>query len=150
MRKIPSFFQTICLALTAIAVVVLIAVFGGLIVFPTPDALFAALTSGEIWFAVQLSLTTAVISTLCCVVVAVPVAYVMTRTPFAGKGGSNILLTLPLSLPPLVAGVALLIFLSPVTAPVGQLLSGFGIFIVYTPVAIVIAQFFVNLPYMIR
>ncbi|MDE2519019.1 MAG: ABC transporter permease subunit [Methanocorpusculum sp.] len=150
MQKTPSFFQALCLALTAAAVILLIVVFGGLVIFPTPEALLAALTSEEIWFAVQLSLITAVISTFCCVAAAVPVAYIMTRKPFAGKRWVNILLNLPLSLPPLVAGVALLIFLSPVTSPVGQFLSGFGIFIVYTPIAIVIAQFFVNLPYMIR
>lgn len=150
MRTSPSFFSAFCLALTAAAVLLLIIVFGGLVIFPTPEALWSALVSGEIWFAVQLSLGTAVASTLCCVAVAVPVAYVMTRTPFAGKRWINILLNLPLSLPPLVAGVALLIFLSPVTSPVGQFLSDFGIFIVYTPAAIIIAQFFVNLPYMIR
>lgn len=150
MQETPSFVQALCLALTAAAVILLLVVFGGLVIFPTPEALLAALTSDEIWFAVQLSLITAVLSTLCCVAAAVPVAYVMTRKSFAGKRWINILLNLPLSLPPLVAGVALLIFLSPVTSPVGQFLSGLGIFIVYTPVAIVIAQFFVNLPYMIR
>ncbi|MCQ2355959.1 MAG: hypothetical protein MJ014_02910 [Methanocorpusculum sp.] len=47
----------------------------------------------------------------------------MTRKPFVGKRWINILLNLQLSLLPLVTGVALLIFLSPVTSPVGQFLS---------------------------
>ncbi len=150
MQKLPSFFQTVCLFFSAAAVVLLAAVFGGLVIFPSPEALVAAVTSGEILFAVQLSVVTAIVSTAACMVAAIPIAYAMTRVSFAGKRWVNIFLNLPLSLPPLVAGVALLIFLSPVTSPVGQVLSGLGLYVVYTPAAIVIAQFFVNLPYMIR
>lgn len=150
MKKTPSFFQTVCVLLSVAAVVLLVVVFGGLVVFPSPEALIRVLISGEILFAIWLSLVTAVLSTAACVVAAVPIAYAMTRYSFTGKRWMNILLNLPLSLPPLVAGVALLIFLSPVTSPVGQVLSGFGLYVVYTPAAIVIAQFFVNLPYMIR
>ncbi len=146
----PTLFQVCCTGISLLSVLILIAVFGGLIVFPSPEALFRSLTSPEIWFAIRLSVITAVISTLLCILVSLPVAYSMVRYRFFGKRWINILLNLPLSLPPLVAGVALLIFLSPVTSPVGQLLSSMGLSLVYTPAAIILAQFFVNTPYMIR
>ncbi len=72
----------------------------------------------------------------------------MTRFSFPGKSLANVIVNLPLSLPPLVAGVALLIFFGP--SLVGTVLRASGIDIVYTVTAIVVAQFFVNVPYMIR
>jgi len=60
----------------------------------------------------------------------------------------GLIISLPLSLPPLVAGIALLIFFGP--SFFGELLRTIGIDIVYTTGAIIIAQFFVNVPYLIR
>lgn len=146
----PTFFQVICIGISLIVVLVLVAVFLGLILFSSPEALLASLLSEEIWYAIKLSVITAVISTLFCLVIAIPVAYSMVRFEFLGKQWVNVLLNLPLSLPPLVAGVALLIFLSPATSPIGQFLSHMGVYVVYTPAAIIIAQIFVNAPYMVR
>ena len=146
----PTVFQVCCIGISLLVVVLLLAVFGGLVVFPSPEALLRSLASPEIWFAIQLSVITALISTLLCILVSLPVAYSMARYRFFGKRWVNILLNLPLALPPLVAGVALLIFLSPVTSPAGRFLSDMGLSLVYTPAAIIIAQFFVNTPYMIR
>jgi molybdate transport system permease protein len=150
MKKNRTVFRTVCITLSAAVVILLVIIFGGLVLYPSPEALFRCLSSAEIWFAVQLSVVTAVISTLLSMLIAIPVAYSMVRYQFHGKRVLNILLNLPLSLPPLVAGVALLIFLSPTTSPIGQFLSSFGVYVVYTPVAIIIAQFFVNTPYMVR
>lgn len=149
-RCSPTFFQAVCIGISLIAVIILLAVFLGLILFSSPEALITSFLSEEIWYAIQLSIITAVISTLICLIIAIPIAYSMTRFSFFGKQWVNVLLNLPLSLPPLVAGVALLIFLSPVTSPVGQFFTCLGIYVVYTPAAIVIAQVFVNAPYMVR
>ncbi|MCK9312705.1 MAG: ABC transporter permease [Methanocorpusculum sp.] len=149
-RRLPTFFQAVCIGISLIVVLVLIAVFLGLILFSSPETLVVCLFSEEIWYAIRLSVITAVISTLLCLIIAVPVAYSMVRFKFFGKQWVNVLLNLPLSLPPLVAGVALLIFLSPATSPAGQFLSSMGIYVVYTSAAIVIAQVFVNAPYMVR
>ncbi len=149
-RRLPTLFQAVCIGISLIAVVILLAVFLGLILFSSPEALITSFLSEEIWYAIQLSIITAVISTLICLIIAVPIAYSMTRFSFLGKQWVNVLLNLPLSLPPLVAGVALQIFLSPVTSPVGQFFTGLGIYVVYNPMAIIIAQVFVNAPYMVR
>ncbi|MBO4522147.1 MAG: molybdate ABC transporter permease subunit [Methanomicrobium sp.] len=145
-----SAFKLLCIGTALAAVIGLIVIFTGMLLYPSLDDLISCLLSEELRFAITLSIVTALISTFLCAIVAIPSAYSMTRFDFFGKEAANILLNLPLSLPPLVAGIALLIFFSPVLSPVGGLLAAMGINVVYTTTAIVIAQFFVNTPYMIR
>ncbi|PWR76037.1 ABC transporter permease [Methanospirillum stamsii] len=123
-------------------------VFAGLILWPEPRALFEALASEEIRFAIELSLITSLISTMLCAAIALPVAYALSRYQFVSSRLMGLIISLPLSLPPLVAGIALLIFFGP--SVFGQLIQATGIDIVYTTSAIIIAQFFVNVPYLIR
>jgi len=137
-------FLAVSFCLIAYFLVVIV----GLVFYPPFLALVESLRSREILFAVELSLVTSVVSTALCVVAAVPVAYSLARFSFPGRGLVNTLFNVPLALPPLVAGVALLIFYGPSTF--GKTLSAFGLDIVYTPVGIVVAQFFVNLPYLVR
>ena len=150
MRYKPTLFQAFCISISVLVVLFLLLVFAGLVLYPDFSDLLRCFASEEIWYAIRLSLITSLISSALGFLVAVPVAYATARFRFAGKSWVNTLLNLPLSLPPLVAGVALLIFLSPATSPVGQFLSGQGIYLVYTPAAVIIAQFFVNTPYLIR
>ena len=114
----------------------------------TPRAMLDSLTSKEIQFAIRLSLITSVLSTVLCILVSVPAAYAMARYEFPGSSLLNTLLDVPLALPPLVAGVGLLIFFG--TTSFGQGLSEAGIAFVFTPQGIVLAQFFVNFPFMFR
>ena len=114
----------------------------------TPGALLNSLGSKEIQFAIRLSLITSVASTLLCIIVSVPAAYGLARYRFLGSSVLNTLLDVPLALPPLVAGVALLIFFG--TTSFGENLADAGIAFVFTPQGIVLAQFFVNVPFMFR
>ena len=114
----------------------------------TPRALLTSFLSDEIQFAIRLSLATSIASTVLCIVLAVPAAYAMARYNFRGKNFLNTILDVPLALPPLVAGVALLILFG--TTSFGDALSSAGINFVFTPQGIIIAQFFVNLPFMFR
>ncbi len=114
----------------------------------TPQALVKSLASKEIQFAIRMSLITSIISTFLCIIVAVPAAYGFARYRFPGSSLLNTLLDMPLALPPLVAGVALLIFFG--TTSFGKGLADFGIAFVFTPQGIVLAQFFVNVPFMFR
>lgn len=141
-------FSATFLAVLAVLVIFMTAVIGGLIFYPSFTDLIASITSPEILFAVRLSLVTSAISTALCIIVAIPVAYAMARFSFPGKSYANLIINLPLSLPPLVAGIALLIFFGP--SLVGTFLKNAGIDVVYTGIAIIVAQFFVNVPYMIR
>jgi len=107
-----------------------------------------SLASPEIRFAILLSLVTSVISTLVCIAIAVPVAYALARYQFFGKRVAGLALTLPLTLPPLVAGIGLLLFFG--TTPWGKALENAGFAVIFTPLGIVVAEVFVNMPYMIR
>ena len=68
-----------------------------------------ALASREIRAAIVLTLWTSGLSALISVAVAVPLGYVLSRTSFAGKRLVDVLIEIPIVLPPLVVGIGLLI-----------------------------------------
>ena len=120
----------------------------GLVLYTPLPALAASLASPQIRFAIGLSLVTSTVSTAICVALAIPAAYALARYDFPLKKLVNLVLTLPLALPPLVAGIALLLFFG--TTAWGKVLEILGFAVVFTPLGIVVAEVFVNLPYMVR
>ena len=112
------------------------------------DAFFTSILSEETQFALRLSIITSVISTILIFVVALPSAYVLARYDFYGRSLLDTLLDLPLALPTIVAGVGLVMLSS--TTSFGLYLADNGIKITFTPLGIVAAQFFVNVPFMVR
>ena len=120
----------------------------GLVLYTPLPALAASLASPQIRFAIGLSLVTSTVSTAICVALAIPSAYALARYDFPLKKLVNLVLTLPLALPPLVAGIALLLFFG--TTAWGKVLEILGFAVVFTPMGIVVAEVFVNLPYMVR
>lgn len=119
-----------------------------LVTHTTFGELIEALGSAEIRFAIRLSLITSAISTTLCILVSVPTAYVMSRYHFKGKTLLGIILDLPLSIPPLVAGLGLLIVFG--TTAFGRGLSSAGLRFIFTPAGIVLAHFLVNVPFTFR
>lgn len=111
-------------------------------------SLWESLLTSEIQFAIRLSIATSTISTILCVLFAVPAAYSMARFHFWGKSLVNATLSIPIALPPIVSGIALLMLFG--TTPLGDFLASVGIRFVFTWQGIILAQFFVNVPYMIR
>jgi molybdate transport system permease protein len=132
------------LGLTSLIIAVLISI----VTHTSFESLASSLTSGEIWFAIRLSLVTSIISTLICLIVSLPAAYALARFEFRGKNILNTTLNVPLALPPLVAGLGLLILFG--TTGFGKGLADIGIKFVFTPAGIVLAQFFVNVPFTLR
>ncbi len=124
-----------------------LAAIGGILGKGVPG-LLDSLASEEILFSIRLSFITSVISTFFCLVLALPIAYGMERFPIPGKKLFNALLDVPLALPPIVSGVALLLLFG--TTEFGRTLAAHGLKFVFTVKGIIIAQFFVNIPYMIR
>lgn len=125
-----------------------ISVIACIVTHTTPQALITNLTSNEILFAIGLSLITATVSTILCMIVAIPTGYALSRSDFPGKSIANTIVSLPLALPPLVAGVGLLLFFG--QTPIGQALESIGLKFVFTPLGIIMAQFLVNVPFAIR
>ncbi|MBO1337379.1 molybdate ABC transporter permease subunit [Streptomyces sp. VRA16 Mangrove soil] len=107
------------------------------------------LTSTEVWQALQLSLVCATLATLVSMVLGVPLAWLLARVEFPGRGLVRALVTLPLVLPPVVGGVALLMALGR-NGIVGQWLdSWFGVTLPFTTTGVVIAEAFVAMPFLV-
>lgn len=102
----------------------------------------------EIQFAIKLSIFTSITSTLICVAFALPVAYGLERFKIPGHKVINVIFDIPLSLPPLVSGVALLLLLS--TTKFGSELAEHGLRFIFSVKGIILAQFFIITPYMIK
>jgi molybdate transport system permease protein len=99
--------------------------------------------------ALFLSLRTSVLATLLSVAVGAPVAWLIAHHTFPGMRIIRALCVLPMVLPPVVGGVALIYVLGK-NGVIGQYLwDWFGIRIAFTESAAVLAQFFVAAPYFI-
>ncbi len=111
--------------------------------------LFDVLRSDEARIALRLSLITTSISTALCLVFGTPLAWMLARSDFRGRSFVRALVTLPLVLPPVVGGVALLLALGR-NGIVGRYLDEwFGITLPFTTAAVVLAQTFVALPFLV-
>ncbi|MCH0559065.1 ABC transporter permease [Streptomyces sp. MUM 16J] len=107
------------------------------------------LTSPEVWQALQLSLISATAATAVSIALGVPLAWLLARTDFPGRGLVRALVTLPLVLPPVVGGVALLLALGR-NGIIGRWLDAwFGITLPFTTTAVVIAEAFVAMPFLV-
>ena len=109
-----------------------------------PD-LLAAPSVGQ---ALRLSLVCAVSATAVSVVLGVPLAWLLARVAFPGRRLLRTLVTLPLVLPPVVGGVALLNALGR-RGLLGAELSALGVSIPFTTAGVVLAEAFVAMPFLV-
>ena len=132
-----------------IAILFLVLPLAGLLIRAPWGRIGAALSGSDATQALTLSLWTATVSTAISMVIGVPLAWVLARTSFPGQRLLRALVTLPLVLPPVVGGVALLLAFGR-TGVVGRYLdSVFGLTIPFTPLAVVMAETFVAMPFLI-
>jgi molybdate transport system permease protein len=107
------------------------------------------LTSSLVLDALRLSAITSTFTLVIAIVVGTPLAYLLARYDFPGKQLVDLLVDLPIVLPPTVAGVALLVALGR-RGVVGQHLDDWGLTIGFTTTAVVLAQLFVSAPFYVR
>ena len=107
------------------------------------------LTSDVVLDALRLSAITSTITLVIAIMVGTPLAYLLARYNFPGKAVVDMLVDLPIVLPPTVAGVALLVALGR-RGVIGATLDDAGIRIGFTATAVVLAQIFVSAPFYIR
>ncbi len=117
-----------------------------LLIREPPALLWNSIKQPEVLQALQLSLVTTFVSIFLTVIFGLPVAYVLVRTRIPGRRFLQTLVTMPTVLPPVVAGVALLITFGRFGL-IGRYLTPLGISIPFTTVAVVMAQMFVSSPY---
>lgn len=108
-----------------------------------------ALFSRPVADAVLLSLSTTSLSALAIVLFGGPLAYAFARYNFPFKRVLNVAIELPVVLPPVVAGLALLMTFGR-RGFIGSALAEAGITLPFTAVAVIIAQVFVAAPFFIR
>ena len=97
--------------------------------------------------ALWLSIRTCLISTAICVVLGVPLALLLSRS-WPGVRFARVLAVLPMTMPPVVAGIALLSTLGN-RGILGAQLRQWGLPIAFSTIAVVIAQVFVSMPFLV-
>lgn len=117
--------------------------------WPSADDLLAAWLSPLLWDALKISFATSSISTLLVIGFGGVLAFILARHQFRGKMIVDTLIDLPMVLPPMVTGLALLMLFGR-SGPIGGWLATHGITLTFTMAAVVIAQVFVALPFFVR
>jgi molybdate transport system permease protein len=121
----------------------------GLLVRAPWRSLPADLADPAVRQALRLSLVTASLSTIVCLALGVPLAWLLARGGFRGRGVLRALVTVPLVLPPVVGGVALFLVLGR-EGLLGRYLDRWlGVSVPFSTTAVVLAQAFVAMPFLV-
>ena len=109
------------------------------------EHLFSRMAARALW----ISLETTLVATMLCVLLGTPVAFVLARSRFRGRELVDTLIDLPVTVPPVVAGVALLLVFGR-RGLLGHYLDVVGIQIPFTTVAVIMAQVFMASPFYVK
>jgi molybdate transport system permease protein len=99
--------------------------------------------------ALWLTIRTTLVATCLVVALGTPLAYLLARVSFRGSDLVDTLVDLPITIPPVVAGVALLLAFGR-RSLLGRQLDVFGVQIAFTSVAVVMAQLFMASPFFVK
>jgi molybdate transport system permease protein len=131
----------------AIAVAFLLLPLAGLVIRTPWRALPDLLTEPSVWEALRLSLVTATLATALSLLLGVPLAWLLARVQFPGRALLRALVTLPLVLPPVVGGAALLAAFGR-RGVVGQHVDQWFT-LPFTTAGVVVAETFVAMPFLV-
>ncbi|RSM89471.1 molybdate ABC transporter permease subunit [Kibdelosporangium aridum] len=121
----------------------------GLVIRAPWSTLIDQLSTAEVGEALRLSLICATLATLICLVLGVPLAWMLARTELPGRRIARAFVTVPLVLPPVVGGVALLLVFGR-RGVIGQYLdSWFGFSLPFTTTGVIVAEAFVAMPFLV-
>ncbi len=107
------------------------------------------LSAAEVGQALRLSLLCASLATVICLVFGIPLAWLLARGEVPGSGVIRALVTVPLVLPPVVGGVALLLVLGRRGLVGRYLYEWFGVSLPFTTAGVVVAEAFVAMPFLV-
>ena len=106
--------------------------------------------SAEEWSALRLSFQVAMCAALAGLPPAIAIGYWLARTRFGGKWLVEVIVNMPLVLPPVVTGYLLVLLLAP-RGPIGAMLQDlFGMKIVFTWWGAALASMVMSFPLMVR
>lgn len=106
------------------------------------------LSGDAVWPALRLSLITTIATVVACLILGTPLAWALSRTDGPIARIVRALVTVPVVLPPVVGGVALLLAYGR-RGILGPSLEAFGITLPFTTTAVILAQVFVSLPFFV-
>ncbi len=138
MKRSRNLFDPASLGVALLLALFFIFVIASMAWYTNFSTFTSALFSQEIMFAIKLSVITATIATIICIIVAIPTAYAISRAKFPGKNIVDALLDLPIVTPPIALGTALLIFFN---TPIGEPIENHFISFVFQQSGIILAQF---------
>jgi molybdate transport system permease protein len=139
---------TIVVVGAALAAVLFIVPLAGLLWRAPWSSAWSELSSHEALTALRLSLETSIASTAIAVVLGVPLAWVQARVPYPGRNIVRALTLLPMVLPPVVGGIALLLAVGR-RGLVGQYLDDAGVHLPFHVLGAVVAETFVAMPFLV-
>lgn len=147
-RAAPSAPLPIVILAAAGAAFFIIPLVGLLLRTPWTSA-WKELGSPEVLAALRLSLLASFSATAIALVVGVPLAWTFARLTFPGRSVLRALTVLPMVLPPVVGGVALLLAFGRRGILGGWLEATFGIHLPFTTAGAIIAETFVAMPFLV-
>ena len=148
MRRTPRPPIVAC-AIAAIATAFFAIPLAGLLWRAPWSTLWEDLTDPAARTALRLSLVCSLWATLVAVVAGVPLAWVLARVRFPGRRLVRAIVLVPLVLPPVVGGVALLLAFGRRGLIGGPLDDWFGVTLPFTTAGAVLAEAFVAMPFMV-
>ena len=154
-RDTGRLFRGALHTLVVLSVLLIVGILGGMAAYVDwREWVRWSLTTGEgraflrqVGFSLRLSLVTSTTTTALALVFGIPVAYALSRFRYPCSIAIDTILDLPILLPPLVAGVALLTVFR---YWLGGVFDHFGLQVHYTSRSIVIAQLFIAAPFAVR
>jgi molybdate transport system permease protein len=147
-RGRAAFARVAVAAATIVLVAFLALPFLALLLRVPPAQLVARLGDPLVREALRLSLVTSAAAMAAVILLGLPVAYLLATRRFPGKRVVEVLVDLPMVLPPTVAGFALLMAFGR-AGLAGRVLGAFGIGLPFTTLGVVVAQVFMALPFFV-
>ncbi len=142
-------FQLLLLGASLSMLLLILTPLIALVLQVSPAGLLRLVDDPATWSAVRVTAVTSVLSTVLVLTFGLPVAYALSRHQGRGRLLLEMVLELPMVLPPVVAGLGLLLAFGR-RGLVGSLLLPFGIQIPFTLGAVVLAQMFVLTPFFVK
>jgi molybdate transport system permease protein len=136
-------------ALALVGVAFFMLPLAGLLLRTPWETALGELAAPEAITALRLSLVVSVAATAIALVLGVPLAWIYARVPFPGRDVVRALTTLPMILPPVVGGVALLLAFGRRGLIGGPLDALFGVRIPFTTAGAILAATFVAMPFLV-
>jgi molybdate transport system permease protein len=147
-RRSTSGVPVVVIAGATVAVLFFLVPLAGLVWRAPWSSTWKVVSSGGAREALRLSVETSLAATAIAVVFGVPLAWVQARVAYPGRSVVRAITLLPMVLPPVVGGVALLLALGR-NGLVGQYLDRVGVHLPFHVLGAVVAETFVSMPFLV-